>query len=52
MGNNCSCLNDLTSLCSEDLSQKGNNEGMTKLINNNSNSNLIPKKYSYEITNK
>ena len=45
MGNDCSCLNDLTSLCSEDLSQKGNNEGMTKLINNNPNSNLMPKKY-------
>ena len=29
MGNNCSCLNDITSLCSEDLSRAGNNGGVT-----------------------
>ena len=35
MGNNCSCLSDITSLCTEDLSRKGNSDGMNQLINNN-----------------
>ena len=33
MGNNCSCLNNITSLCSEDLSRANNND----IMNNNDN---------------
>ena len=48
MGNNCSCLNDITSLCSEDLSRAGNNGGVTNYINNNPKVNLT----NYTITDK
>ena len=41
MGNNCSCLSDITSLCSEDLSRQGNNnEAISTIINNNPKQNL------------
>ena len=40
MGNNCSCLSNITSLCSEDLSRQGNNEGINTYINNNPKVNL------------
>ena len=50
MGNNCSCLSDMTSLCSEDLSQAGNNDGMTNRINNNPKKNLISPKYDTMIS--
>lgn len=40
MGNNCTCLNNITSLCSEDLSRAGNNDGLTNYINNNPKRNL------------
>ena len=48
MGNDCSCLSNITSLCSEDLSRAGNNDGLANYINNN------PKKcaYNYENTDK
>ena len=56
MGNNCSCLNDITSLCSEDLSRQGNNEGINTYINNNPKVNLsnyaISEKYDPMITQK
>ena len=56
MGNNCSCLNDITSLCSEDLSRQGNNEGINNYINNNPKVNLsnyaISEKYDPMIKHK
>ena len=48
MGNDCSCLSDMTSLCSEDLSQAGN-DGTTKKINNNPKNNLIYSQTTNEI---
>ena len=56
MGNNCSCLSDITSLCSEDLSRQGNNEGINTYINNNPKVNLsnyaISEKYDPMIIQK
>ena len=40
MGNECSCLNNITSLCSEDLSRAGNDDGLKNYINNNPKQNL------------
>ena len=48
MGINCSCLNDITSLCSEDLSRQGNNKDIRTFINNNPKKNLT----NYSISEK
>ena len=47
MGNSCSCLNNITSLCSEDLSH-GANDGTKNYINNDPKRNLS----SYAISEK
>ena len=41
MGNDCSCLNNCASLCSEDLSNKGNKDMRDNYINNNPKKNLM-----------